>query len=262
MSNDHGIDSKPKGRGYSARGRRKALETTQDLTAGSGLMSNDANHDDGGSNTGYGESMDLNIRVKDRSTEEPPKKGRTGGLFKEQQSGGIKGLFNKEAAAGAAAELKETIKRPLTGLFRRPGSRAGRNKDEDNANDEKAPSPKPERFTAQTGNGSVPSNRPAYAPYNPELEAMARAPQIPKDVLQRVFEIDSLGGRYPNLTKVDDIDLTLLLRYTLPEEEVTDEDTPWNWDYLFASITTEIKSDMDKDDTEGFYFPDDGLMMR
>lgn len=54
--------------------------------------------------------MALNVRVKER--ENSGKKGRIGSIFKDTSSSSIKGLFSKEPSH----DLKDTIKRPLTGI--------------------------------------------------------------------------------------------------------------------------------------------------
>ncbi|CAJ0959534.1 unnamed protein product, partial [Mesorhabditis belari] len=247
---ENGIDSKPKIRGYSARGRRKALESSQELAATQGVRAPGGDIPDELNDL---EANDLNIRVKDRGSEEAPKKGRTGALFKgsltEPQGSGIKSLFNKEAAAGAASELKETIKRPLSGLFRRPGSRAGGRKDEDK--DDKDQIPQVEDKGATQGNNSNErfeftntSRRHSQAPIvNSDWEATAKAPHLPKQQFHSVFQIDALGAKHPHLSKMDDIDISLLMRYTCLEDEVHDEESPWNWDYLFATICAEMKEE-------------------
>ncbi|KAK5968076.1 hypothetical protein GCK32_011298 [Trichostrongylus colubriformis] len=90
---DFGIDSKPKARGFSARGgRKKAAQEQRNDPINDGFDDADAS--------------ELNIRVKDRTGDDvvsTSKRNRIGGFFKETP---IKGL--KEGAADA-------LKRPLTG---------------------------------------------------------------------------------------------------------------------------------------------------
>jgi hypothetical protein len=37
------------------------------------------------------------------------------------------------------------------------------------------------------------------------------------------------------------LDVSFLARFLCPEDEVIDEAIPWNWDSLFASVSTELK---------------------
>ncbi len=38
-------------------------------------------------------------------------------------------------------------------------------------------------------------------------------------------------------------DVSYLARFLCPEDEVTDESIPWNWDSLFTSVSTELKEE-------------------
>lgn len=38
-------------------------------------------------------------------------------------------------------------------------------------------------------------------------------------------------------------DISLLSRFLYTEEEVKDEDVPWTWDYIFASVSSELRDE-------------------
>ncbi|EPB79103.1 hypothetical protein ANCCEY_01856 [Ancylostoma ceylanicum] len=226
---DYGIDSKPRARGMSARvNRRKAnLEQRNDPV-------NDELDDT--------DSSELSIRVKDRTGDDilvSGKKGRMGSLFKEAP---MKGL--KEGAADA-------LKRPLTGIFRRPGSRSGRKREDLDSSavsisgqggtfvDERSLSPELAASSRMRGDTS-PS----------EFDAIARAPHLTASQLHGMLQIDSFASKYPHLAKLDDIDISLLSRYLYSEEEVRDEDVPWTWDYLFASVSSELREEWAQEEVD------------
>ncbi|KAK6734643.1 hypothetical protein RB195_018059 [Necator americanus] len=226
---NYGIDSKPKSRGMNARANRRKdnLDHRNDSKeVNDGFDDNDAS--------------DLNIRVKDRTGDDvltSGRKGRIGGLFKEAP---IKGL--KEGAA-------EALKRPLTGIFRRPGSRSGR-KQEDfglvsssgqggGFLDERSLSPEPAGSSRARGTTS-PS----------EFDSVAKAPLLTASQLHGMLQIDAFASKYPHLAKIDDIDISLLSRYLYTEEEVQDEDVPWTIDYLLASLSSEMREECAQEESE------------
>ncbi|VDO46670.1 unnamed protein product, partial [Onchocerca flexuosa] len=114
-----GIDSKPRTR----RGRRRFTDRLVTLASD--------HNDDINDLTGMigvkpfveiklfsDPNITLNVRVKERGNNDT-RKGPVGSIFKDTPAIAIKGLFRKEPSH----ELKDTIKRPLTGLFRTPISR-------------------------------------------------------------------------------------------------------------------------------------------
>ncbi|CAJ0606902.1 unnamed protein product [Cylicocyclus nassatus] len=225
---DYGIDSKPKNRTASARSNRRKLNLEQRADAAiDGFDDNDA-------------SSELNIRVKDRAGDDvvtPGKKSRMGNLFKEAP---IKGF--KEGAADA-------LKRPLTGIFRRPGSRSGRKRDEDSVAsgvgqgpsfvDERSLSPEP-AATIRMRDDTSPA----------EYDAIARAPHLTASQLHGMLQIDAFASKYSHLAKLDDIDISLLSRYLYTEEETKDEEVPWTWDYLFASVSSELREEWAQEEAD------------
>lgn len=190
---DFGIDSKPKVRAPSARAnRRKATQEQKVDPVIDGF--NDA------------DASELNIRVKDRATDDvvaSGKRNRMGGFFKEGQIKGLKdgdGLIRglKDGAADA-------LKRPLTGLFRRPGSRAGRKREDlegvgtttsgpSSFLDERSLSPE---LTA--------SSRMRSDASPSDFDAIAKAPHLTASQLHGMLQIDAFASKYPHLAKLDDL---------------------------------------------------------
>ncbi|VDM42428.1 unnamed protein product [Toxocara canis] len=245
MEANNGIDSKPRVRG---RGRRRLSDRTSALST--------EHPDDPLEDTGAifaDVEQVLNVRVKERDND-AGRRSRLGNLFKEPASTAIKGLFNKEPAQ----ELKETIKRPLTGLFRRPGSRAGSvnaphkgvSADGGNAN--------MEVLASNYLQGSSPSSlfpdygRLVYAWTGLRLvqESVAHAPNVSVNRVAAMYQLDALNAKNAFLAKLDDIDLSLLSRYLCSEEEVRDEKVAWTWDYVFASISTEMREEWALDEEQ------------
>ncbi|KHJ98794.1 hypothetical protein OESDEN_01223 [Oesophagostomum dentatum] len=167
------------------------------------------------------------------------KKGRMGSIFKEAP---IRGL--KEGAADA-------LKRPLTGIFRRPGSRSGRKREDIEAStvsisaqggsflDERSISPEA-AVSSRIRSDASPS----------DFDAIARAPHLTASQLHGMLQIDAFASKYPHLAKLDDIDISLLTRYLYTEEEIKDEDVPWTWDYLFASVSSELREEWAQEEAD------------
>ncbi|KHN84294.1 Intraflagellar transport protein 43 -like protein [Toxocara canis] len=233
MEANNGIDSKPRVRG---RGRRRLSDRTSALST--------EHPDDPLEDTDV--EQVLNVRVKERDND-AGRRSRLGNLFKEPASTAIKGLFNKEPAQ----ELKETIKRPLTGLFRRPGSRAGSvnaphkgvNADGGNANMEVLAS------NYLQGDRSMSPEIP-HIDKRLVQESVAHAPNVSVNRVAAMYQLDALNAKNAFLAKLDDIDLSLLSRYLCSEEEVRDEKVAWTWDYVFASISTEMREEWALDEEQ------------
>uniref|UniRef100_A0A914ZWK1 Intraflagellar transport protein 43 homolog n=1 Tax=Parascaris univalens TaxID=6257 RepID=A0A914ZWK1_PARUN len=231
MEVNNSIDSKPRVRG---RGRRRLTDRNASLYG---------EHPDEAIEDAEVEQV-LNVRVKERESG-AGRKSRLGNLFKEPPSTAIKGLFSKEPAH----ELKESIKRPLTGLFRRPGSRSGSvsvpqkdvKNEIGNAQVEEVTSNLVQRER------SVPLDIPQV---DRQLihESVARAPNVSVNRVAAMYQLDALNAKNAFLAKLDEIDLSLLSRYLCSEDEVKDEDVAWTWDYVFASITTEMREEWALDD--------------
>ncbi|KJH49346.1 hypothetical protein DICVIV_04549 [Dictyocaulus viviparus] len=179
------------------------------------------------------DASELNIRVKERTNDDVAtgKRSRVGGFFKETP---IKGL--KEGAAGA-------LKRPLTGIFRRSAPSVPRKRDEHegptsvqagqvSCDDQRSLSP-----DAMVSSRILSTSSPL------DFDAVAKAPHLTASEIHGMLQIDAFASKYPHLAKLDDIDISLLSRYLYSEEEVRDEDVPWTWDYIFASVSAELREE-------------------
>ncbi|KAF8362841.1 ift-43 [Pristionchus pacificus] len=193
---------------------------------------------------------ELNIRVRDHGDTEPPpiaRKNRIGGLLKDAPTSGLKNL--SESVGGA-------VKRPLSGIFRRPGSRGGgRQKEESSTTSESAlkvsgttevrsMSPAP-RFPANEDASRRSTARDDYD------QNAAAAPHITPSQLHGLLQVDALAAKYPHMVKLDDIDISLLSRYLASEEEVADEPIAWTWDTIFTSTSSEMRQEWVQDDDSG-----------
>lgn len=231
MEVNNGTDSKPRVRG---RGRRRLADRNSSLFS---------EHPDEAFEDADVEQV-LNVRVKERESD-AGRKSRLGSLFKEPPSTAIKGLFNKEPAH----ELKESIKRPLTGLFRRPGSRSGTMSVPQKDAKTEIGNARVEEVTSNYAQGerSVPLDIPQI---DRQLihESVARAPNVSVNRVAAMYQLDALNAKNAFLAKLDEIDLSLLSRYLCSEDEVKDEGVAWTWDYVFASISTEMREEWALDD--------------
>uniref|UniRef100_A0AC34QZK2 Uncharacterized protein n=2 Tax=Panagrolaimus sp. JU765 TaxID=591449 RepID=A0AC34QZK2_9BILA len=149
-----------------------------------------------------------------------------------------------------SSEFKETLKRPLSSLFRRPGSRAGR--DQSNTRETNAGSDEIQEITSRD-DISISRNRTSArnesfdkVPLN--LDQIARAPEFTVNHVQDLYNFELPGFENPEIKKLDDIDLTPLIKFLQLEEEVADEPVPWTWDYLYANVVTESREEWDPDE--------------
>ncbi|CAG2164540.1 unnamed protein product [Oppiella nova] len=58
-------------------------------------------------------------------------------------------------------------------------------------------------------------------------------------------ELDKNLLKESAFTSLDDIDLTPLTRFCLPEGQVREEDITWSWDHLMSDITSALTTDTD-----------------
>ncbi|KAJ1353482.1 hypothetical protein KIN20_010121 [Parelaphostrongylus tenuis] len=193
---------------------------------------------------GFDESdaSDLNIRVKDRTGDDVTaigKGSRVGGFFKETPMKGF-----KEGAADA-------LKRPLTGIFRRPGSSLGR-KRENLEGRTPASSEQVGVVDARSLSPDAAGSPSRVLPTTSVLDfdAVAKAPHLTPSQLHGMLQIDAFASKYPHLAKIDDLDISLLSRYLYTEDEVKDEDVPWTWDYIFASVSAELREEWAQEESD------------
>jgi len=154
---------------------------------------------------------------------------------------------NEQSFASSKSEIKETLKRPLSSLFRRPSSKAGRdtssNTRESGTTDEIQEIP-----TDDNAGNDYKNKSDQYDRVNMNLDTVARAPEFTVNHVIDIYNYDLPGFENPEIKKLDDIDLTLLIRFLQLEEEVTDEQVPWTWDYLYANVLTETREEWDPDE--------------
>ncbi|CAD6194391.1 unnamed protein product [Caenorhabditis auriculariae] len=194
-----------------------------------------------------GESdVDLTIRVQDKGTNDPDassRKSRIGAILKDGPA------RLKEGAA-------ETIKRPLTGLFRRPGSRGRKREEEEEMGTAQPPSNFRgiSKISSALEDVHLNEDSPRAAPNvlrapieGSGLEEVARAPQLTSTQLESMLQEDSVNDRTAHLHKFEKIDLSLLSRVLSLEEEVHEEDTAWTWDHLFTSLSQELREEWSHD---------------
>uniref|UniRef100_A0A915PH46 Uncharacterized protein n=1 Tax=Setaria digitata TaxID=48799 RepID=A0A915PH46_9BILA len=250
MDDDMGIDSKPRAR----RGRRRFTDRLLTLV--------------GNRSGGISDSLDLNVTsnvcVSGRKND-AAKKGPLGNIMRDTRSTSLKDLFNRESGH----DLKDTIKRPLTGLFRKQSSRTNSRLE-----------PKSE---SKTGRDIFALETLASNYENEQL--VSRTSEMPcfeeacffvlhdvTDVrntnishMSAAYQLDFIKSR-TSLVKLDDIgpfckyvgiklkiaeffaDLTPLLQFLCLKEEADDEEVLWTWDYLFASVSTEMREEWDQDE--------------
>ncbi|XP_067680990.1 intraflagellar transport protein 43 homolog B-like isoform X2 [Haliotis asinina] len=95
-------------------------------------------------------------------------------------------------------------------------------------------------------------------PVIPELEdqqeedmttKVAVAPNVAVNRVATYRELDNdLLRQAAFLTLDNDIDLKLLTKAISPEQDLIEEDRPWDWDRLFTEVTSEMITDVDKEE--------------
>ncbi|CAG9532744.1 unnamed protein product [Cercopithifilaria johnstoni] len=241
MDMNIGIDSKPRTR----RGRRRFGDRL--ITLGG-----DRNDD---INDPIDSNITLNVRVKER--ENGARKGSSGSIFKDTPTTVIKSLFHKDSSY----DLKNTVKRPLTGLFRRPSSHAnsklGVSKSENRTGTNISVSETP-----NYGNEHIISQSSETSCFEEVLHDVANAPSVTFNQISTMYQLGVMTAKNISLAKLDDIDLSLLSRFLCIEEEVNDEKISWTWDYLFASVSTEMRDEWAQDEGYDDYDHEDENLIK
>jgi hypothetical protein len=195
----------------------------------------------------------LMVRLKDphHLSDERPK-SRLGKLNPFNRDGGESNSNN--SIPTKTTEFKETLKRPLSSLFRRPGSRAGREQHAAAANKSHR---EKETFTDEVQEigkdeeVSSRSSRPRNESFDRvplNLDLVARAPEFHVNHVGDLYNFDLPGFDNPEIKKFEDIDLNPLIRFLQLEEEVADEENSWTWDYLYANILSESREEWDEEE--------------
>ncbi|KAM3719343.1 Intraflagellar transport protein [Dirofilaria immitis] len=222
MDNNIGIDNKPRTR----RGRRRFTDRLV-------TMASDRNDD---INDPSDLNITLNVRVKERENNDT-RKSPLGSIFKDTPATAVRGLFSKESSH----DLKDTIKRPLTGLFRKSSSRA--NSKHKSKSESKTEAGILINETLNHGNERIISQNPKIPCFEGVLHDVASVPNINISEISTVYQLQFMNSKNISLNKLDDIDLSLLSRFLCPEEEVNDNKVSWTWDYLFVNVSTEMRDE-------------------
>uniref|UniRef100_A0A915K9B9 Uncharacterized protein n=1 Tax=Romanomermis culicivorax TaxID=13658 RepID=A0A915K9B9_ROMCU len=206
-------------------------------------------------------TQNVNIQVRQREPSSPEKSRSKLDLLREQTSGAIR-------------EGLDNLKRPLTGLLRRPGSRTGSrerppaashafidtpHKNDNAGNTGTADTQAAASLTASkkvpgadssswlSGRPSSRAGKQAVVKSSMENDdgmvttTMVESSALTKDV--------ALDDPMANLEEGFDesttsfLDLTLLSKCLCPEDEVKDEQVPWTWDYLYTTVCSELRQE-------------------
>lgn len=109
-------------------------------------------------------------------------------------------------------------------------------------------------FIRQIKGKSASSTRPttamSQADMIPDLEDMVdlesgravKAPLPEATNLSSYQDLEKDIMKHPAFASFESIDMTSLFSRLLPEEEVMEENTVWNWDNIIASVSSHIKS--------------------
>jgi len=113
-----------------------------------------------------------------------------------------------------------------------------------------------ERFRPRSPGGDSDNDIPVI----PELEAqededmattIAVAPNVAINRVATYRELDNDLLRHAAFVTLDnEIDLKLLTKGLASEAEVTEPDTPWDWDRLFTEVTSELLSEWEPSDAK------------
>uniref|UniRef100_A0A158Q914 Intraflagellar transport protein 43 homolog n=1 Tax=Elaeophora elaphi TaxID=1147741 RepID=A0A158Q914_9BILA len=157
-----------------------------------------------------------------------------------------------------AGDRNDDINDP-TGLFRRPNSRANSKLGSKGENRTGTDIFVPE--TSSYGNDHIVSQKSETPRLEGVLHDVANAPNINVNQISTMYQLGFMNAKNTSLAKLDDIDLSLLLRFLCLEEEVNDEKVPWTWDYLFASVSTEMRDEWAQDEErDGGDYEDENLI--
>ncbi|KAI6220011.1 hypothetical protein M3Y99_01629900 [Aphelenchoides fujianensis] len=65
------------------------------------------------------------------------------------------------------------------------------------------------------------------------------------------YGLDGIDFAGVDFGKFDDIDISCLARLVCVQSEVVDEEEPWSWDSMFASVSSEMREEWAQEDEEG-----------
>uniref|UniRef100_A0A915LZI8 Uncharacterized protein n=4 Tax=Meloidogyne TaxID=189290 RepID=A0A915LZI8_MELJA len=144
---------------------------------------------------------------------------------------------NENAANGGAANgvaFSTTATRPFTGF---PGTKRESIKQQNDENNTKM---QMEAFFKMDL-----SEQAAIAPSMRRFSGFSADPSSLFLMKQQKQQINkgnkNLGDNSENGGEIDDVNF--LSRFLCPEDEIQDENIPWTWDSLFASVTSELREE-------------------
>ncbi|KAI6224188.1 hypothetical protein M3Y95_00856600 [Aphelenchoides besseyi] len=189
-----------------------------------------------------GQVEELNIRVQGRNTNTAPK----GILDTLRDSVVSRGPDQK-------IDIKDTLKRPLTGLFRRTKPQ---------------PPAQPQvQQTTTTSSTAFGHNFQGSAEFDVDaedtigrdfnnlnvsaLDDNASVLNLNPNNYTGSMGLDTIDFSSVDFGKFEDIDISCLARLICVQSEIMDEEEPWTWDSMFASVTSEMREEWAQEDDEG-----------
>jgi len=166
--------------------------------------------------TDQGSVEELNIRVASRTTTTAPK----GILDTLRESVVSRGPDQK-------IDIKDTLKRPLTGLFRRTKqsqSQLQLSQQQQNADNEQD---NEDHHDLHQSNLAF-DDTMSVLNLNPHSETMG---------------LETVDFSTVDFGKFEDIDISCLARLVCVQSEITDEEESWTWETLFANVTSEMREE-------------------
>uniref|UniRef100_A0A0N4ZC05 INCENP_ARK-bind domain-containing protein n=1 Tax=Parastrongyloides trichosuri TaxID=131310 RepID=A0A0N4ZC05_PARTI len=203
-----------------------------------------------------------NIRIRDMNSETKKKSIKN----KLEGSGsGIKTFLKKTGQT----DIKETFKRPLTGLFRKTPKDVEQKVEEVTISGKDSVVPfNKDSFTTTTDvieihdtiNDDSDNNFKKDTPLNNRSTSLLslsviEAPKLTISEMNALYPLEILNNSSYNIFKVDDIDVSFLSRSMWVDEECCDEKVPWTWDYLYANVSYEMREEStnEEDEVEDLY---------
>ncbi|CEF71648.1 Hypothetical protein SRAE_X000097100 [Strongyloides ratti] len=198
-----------------------------------------------------------NIRIKNNNYDNKKK-----GIKNKLETSGIRTFLKKTGQN----DFKETLKRPLTGLFRK-SQKDGEQKNEEviqNNKDSVIPYNKESYNTDVIEiHGNTIDDSDTYKQDTPPNNrstsllslSIVEAPKLTMNEMNAMYPLELLNNNVYNPYKIDDIDMSFLTRFLWLEDEYLDENIPWTWDYLFTNVSYEMREETvnDEDDVDDIY---------
>ncbi|VDM96623.1 unnamed protein product [Thelazia callipaeda] len=210
MSENIGIDSKPR----VGRVRRRFTDRLTTLT--SDRVDN------------IDEYADLDVKDLEKCG---ARKYSVGCVFRDTLDSSIKNSLSIDSKQ----DFKGIIRRPLTGLFRKSGTHS---KNESKVEIETSTSKTLTFDYVEEHNVATNAKMPFFE--NQTFDDIENSSGVNINHIPVLHQLNFMDHKIASLAKLDDIDLLLLSRFILVEEEVRDEDVPWTWDYLFTSLNAYV----------------------